>query len=75
MAKTVLLIEGMMCEICEGVIADALKKVDGVTEAVTDFKKGTAEVTHNGVKDEDLIRAVVEAGLKARVKKSLFKRA
>jgi copper chaperone CopZ len=73
MAKTVLVIEGMTCPMCAQGIAATLKRVEGVTDAVIDIKKGTGEITHNGVKDEVLIRAVLDLGYKSKVKTGFFK--
>ncbi|MDR3206372.1 MAG: heavy-metal-associated domain-containing protein [Candidatus Methanoplasma sp.] len=73
MAKVVLKVEGMACEVCAGSVADALSKVSGVADVSVDLKKGAVSVTHDGsVKDEDLVRTVVEAGFKAKVKRGLF---
>jgi len=72
MAKTVLKVDGMSCGMCSNGVGAALLRVKGVTDAKVDLKKGTAEVTHDGVKDEDLIRAVVDAGYRAKVKSGLF---
>jgi len=73
MAKTVLIIEGMSCGMCSNKVDQFLKKVNKVTSVTIDLKKGTAEVIHDGVKDEELIRAVVDAGYRAKVKQGLFK--
>jgi copper chaperone CopZ len=73
MTKTVLLVEGMTCPMCSGGVAAALQRVSGVTEAKVDPKSGKAEVIHDGVKDEVLIRAVLDAGFKSKVKRGLFK--
>jgi copper chaperone CopZ len=72
MAKTTLKIEGMMCEGCVGKVKKGLEGLDGVSEVTVDLKKGTATVTHEGVSDEDMISAVVDAGFRASVKKGLF---
>jgi len=72
MAKTVLLVEGMKCERCSGGITDALKRMVGVNDAVIDMKKGTVTIKHDGVEDEKLIRAVLDAGFKSKVKKGFF---
>ena len=72
MVKTVLKIEGMMCEGCVSNVAKALQDTDGVSSAEVNLKKGTATVTHEGVPDEKLIGAVVDAGFRASVKKGIF---
>ncbi len=72
MTKTVLKVEGMSCAMCSGGVTASLLRVKGVTDAKVDLKKGTAEVIHEGVSDDILIRAVVDAGYKAKVKSGLF---
>lgn len=72
MAKTTLKVDGMMCEMCSNSVGAALLKLEGVTDVKVDLKKGTAGVTHAGVKDEDLIRAVLDAGFRSNVKHGLF---
>ena len=72
MAKTTLKIEGMMCEGCVSNVQKALEGLAGVTAVEVSLKKGTATVTHEGVSDEDMIAAVVDAGFRASVKKGLF---
>ncbi len=72
MAKTTLKIEGMMCEGCVGKVQKGLEALDGVSAVEVNLKKGTAAVTHEGVSDEAMISAVVDAGFRASVKKGLF---
>jgi copper chaperone CopZ len=73
MTKTVLQIEGMSCEMCSKKVRESLLGVKGVSGATVDLKKGTAEVAHEGAKDEALIRAVLDAGFRSKVKHGLFK--
>jgi len=70
--KTTLKIEGMMCEGCVKSVTEALQKVDGVTSADVSLKSNKAVVEHNGVSDETLISAVVDAGFRASAKHGLF---
>lgn len=72
MAKTTLKIEGMMCEGCVKSVKEGLEKVDGVTSVNVDLKKGIAKVEHDNVSDETLIKAVVDTGFRASVKKGFF---
>ena len=72
MSKTTLKIEGMMCEGCVKKVKDNLEAIDNVTSVDVNLKKGTATVVHEGVADEALISAVVDAGFRANVKKGLF---
>lgn len=72
MTKTTLKIEGMMCEGCVGKVRTALEGLDGASSVAVDLKKGTATVIHEGLSDEELISAVVDAGFRASVKRGLF---
>ncbi len=72
MAKTTLKIEGMMCEGCVKSVKEGLEKVDGVTSVNVDLKKGIAKVEHDNVSDETLIKAIVDTGFRASVKKGFF---
>ena len=72
MTNTVLKIEGMMCEGCVNEVKSSLEALEGVSSADINLKKGTATVTHDGVPQEKLIGAVVDAGFRASVKKGLF---
>ena len=59
--KKILKIEGMMCPRCEAHVVKALKAIDGVTEAVADFKAGTAVVTLSASVEDAVLKAAVEA--------------
>lgn len=72
MAKTTVKIEGMMCEGCVKSVKESLEKVPGVQSVDVDLKKGTAKVVQEGVSDEALIKAVVDAGFRGTVKHGLF---
>ena len=72
MPKTTLKIDGMTCEMCSKRVNDNLRKVKGVTDVKVDLKKGTAAVMQEGAKDEDMIRAVLDAGFRSQVKRGLF---
>ncbi|MCL1979158.1 MAG: heavy-metal-associated domain-containing protein [Methanomassiliicoccaceae archaeon] len=72
MAKTVLKIDGMTCEMCSKRVNNALIEIDGVSDAKVDLKKGTAEITQEGVNDDTLIRAVLDAGYRSKVKRGFL---
>ncbi|MDR0309342.1 MAG: heavy-metal-associated domain-containing protein [Candidatus Methanoplasma sp.] len=72
MAKTVLKIEGMSCEMCSKKVSDTLLGISGVSGVNVDLKKGTASVVQEGVKEEDLIRAVLDAGFRSKIRRGLF---
>jgi Cu2+-exporting ATPase len=59
MTKT-MKIEGMMCPHCEAHVKKALEALDGVSEAVADFKAGTAVVTMTADVADDILKAAVE---------------
>ncbi len=64
MTKT-MKIEGMMCSHCEARVKKTLEEIDGVTEAVTSFKEGTAVVTlSKTVSDDVLTKAITDNGYK-----------
>ena len=59
--KKIMKIEGMMCPRCEAHVVKALKAIPGVTEAVADFKAGTAVVTLAAPVEDAVLKAAVEA--------------
>ena len=73
MARTVLKIDGMSCEMCSKKVSDSILKVGGVSGVRIDLEKGTADIAHEGAKDEDLIRAVLDAGFRSKAKHGLFR--
>ncbi|MGE0014773.1 MAG: heavy-metal-associated domain-containing protein [Candidatus Methanomethylophilaceae archaeon] len=72
MAKTILKIQGMTCEMCSKKVEEALRAVEGVSEVSVDLKKGLATVVHDGVAEKDLVRAVVDMGYRAEARRGLF---
>ena len=72
MTKSVLKIEGMMCEGCVKTVRESLEGLQSIESVDVNLKKGTATVVHNGVSDETLVGAVVDAGFRASVKHGLF---
>lgn len=73
MSKTTIKVEGMMCEGCVSNVSGSLGKVPGVESVDVNLKKGTATVMHDGVPDDVLVRAVVDAGFRGTVKRGLFR--
>ena len=68
MRTVTLAITGMHCASCGLLIDDCLLDVDGVQAARTDLKaERTAVTAAEGVSDEQLLAAVVEAGYTATV--------
>ena len=70
--KLKLKIENMMCEMCVTNVEKALS-LDGVSDL--SVKIGGATLTYDGskVSEEQLLRAVIDAGYPAKVKKGLFR--
>ena len=67
--KTVLSVEGMMCQHCVAHVKKALEGIDGVSAAEVDLDSKTAEVKSNGAVSADvMIKAVEDAGYKAELK-------
>ena len=61
-AKTeTLLVGGMMCENCERHVQEALKKVDGITDAKADHTTGKVEITFTKTPDEAAMKKAIEA--------------
>ncbi len=59
MQETILLVKGMMCQNCERHVREALEKVSGVVEAVSDHTAGKVVVKHNAPLDEEVMKAAV----------------
>lgn len=72
MAKTTIKIEGMMCDGCVKTVKEALEAIPGVSSADVNLKKKTAVVQQEGVADDVLVKAVVDAGFRGTVKHGLF---
>lgn len=65
MKKTVLKIEGMMCEHCQARVKKALEETHGVSDAEVSYKSKTAVVEHDeNVTAEELKKAVEAQGYK-----------
>lgn len=62
--EKVLKIEGMMCMHCVGHVKQALEKVPGVTKVEVSLEKNNA-VIEGTAKEEELIKAVIDAGYQA----------
>ena len=63
MKTTVMIIEGMMCQHCQGRVKAALEGVEGVVNVDVSLENASAEVKHDdGVSAEKLKSAVLNAG-------------
>lgn len=74
MTQIVLKIQGLTCINCANKVEASLRSLDGITDLSIDHKKGLAKITYDGtvLTNDDLIRAVVDAGYRAEVKRGLF---
>lgn len=70
-ATVTLALDGMTCASCGATIRLTLKKLDGVKDATVSFKDKRAEVTYDParVTPDRMVKAIEDAGYKARVEK------
>ena len=54
-----LYIEGMMCPHCEKNVKDTLEAIDGVAQAITSHKEGTAVITLSKEIDAEILKEAV----------------
>ena len=59
MFKTILKVEGMMCEKCEAHVNKAIKKNFSVNEVVSSHKNGTTQIISESRLDEAKLSAVI----------------
>lgn len=63
--KTVVAVEGMMCEHCAAHVKEALEKIEGVKSAVVSLKNKNATVKSSKRLDENEVKTAIEnAGYK-----------
>ena len=61
--EKIIKVEGMSCSHCEARVSDALKKIDGVNEAVADHSQNQVKLTLSKEVDENILKdAVTNAG-------------
>lgn len=72
MPKLTLKIDNMMCEMCVKKVTDALTAVPGVTDLKVAVGKATLHYDETKTSEEALLKAVIDAGYPAKVKKGLF---
>ena len=60
MTKTELKIDGMMCDMCEAHVNDAIRRALPVKKVRADHKKGTAEILSAEPLDQERLFAAVE---------------
>lgn len=62
-------VKGMMCQHCVGHVTDALAAIEGVTNVRVSLDEAKAVVdAAEGVSDDALVAAVVEAGYEASIR-------
>ena len=61
--EKIIKIEGMMCPHCEARVKQLLEEIEGVEEAITSHKEGTAKLTlTKDIKDEVFEKVITDAG-------------
>jgi copper chaperone CopZ len=66
--EVVIRVDGMMCQHCVAHVKEALEGVRGVENVVVNLGEGTATLDAGLlVRDDDLVKAVEEAGYKAHM--------
>lgn len=60
MTKTILKIDGMMCEHCEAHMNDAIRKAFTVKKVSSSHEKGETEIISESPLDEEKLRAAIE---------------
>jgi Cu2+-exporting ATPase len=53
------LVNGMMCENCERHVSEALKSVEGITDAKADHTTGKVDVTYTSLPDEEAMKKAI----------------
>lgn len=61
MVKTTLTIDGMMCDMCESHVNDAVRSAVSAKKVTSSHKKGVTEILSEKAPDETALRAAVEA--------------
>lgn len=66
--EKILEVQGMTCEHCKAKVEKALEKIEGVEEVKVSLFRKQAKVKGENLEDEKLVKAVEEAGYKAKIK-------
>ena len=61
MTKTTVMIDGMMCSMCEAHINDAIRKAFPVKRVSSSHSRGRTEIISQDPLDEDALRAAIDA--------------
>ena len=63
--EKIIKIEGMMCPHCEARVKQLLEEIDGVSEAITSHKDGTAKLSlTKEISDDVFEKVITDAGYK-----------
>ena len=60
MVKTTLIIDGMMCSMCESHVNDAVRGAMPVKKVTSSHKKGVTEILSEETPSEETLRAAIE---------------
>lgn len=66
--EKILEVQGMTCEHCKAKVEKALEEIEGVEEVKVSLFKKQAKVKGENLEGEKLVKAVEEAGYKAKIK-------
>ena len=61
MYKTIVDVEGMMCEHCEAHVSKAIRNAFGVENVTASHEKGKAEIISETELDSEKLKSVIEA--------------
>lgn len=60
MKKTIIKVEGMVCNGCENRVQNALKTIDGIESVVADHTKGIVTIESNEEVTENVMKEKIE---------------
>ena len=66
--EKILEVQGMTCEHCKAKVEKALEEIEGVEQVKVSLFRKQAKVKGENLEDEKLVKAVEEAGYKAKIK-------
>lgn len=66
--EKILEVQGMTCEHCKAKVEKALEEIEGVEEVKVSLFRKQVKVKGENLEDEKLVKAVEEAGYKAKIK-------
>lgn len=60
MKKTIIKVEGMVCNGCENRVQNALKTIEGVEEVIANYTNGTVTITSQNEVEENVMKEKIE---------------